>query len=399
MAPLHPVPTFRLSAFYFVYLAGLGAFAPYFALYLDARGISAVGISLAMSLWYGTRIFAPSAWSHLTLASQRPIAWLRIGTIATFVSLCGFVLELPYAGVLVVMAAYSFFYNATMPQFEAITLSHLGNEPARYGRIRVWGSVGFILVVTALGVVFDHVSVRHLPLFMLPIFVVLVATAFVNDYGPGHAAQGARESLVASVRRPGVAPFLALAFLMQVAHGPYYVFFSLFLDESGYRSSALGAFWALGVLAEIVMFWFSAAILKRHGSMAALRVCLLATAMRFFATALWPQLLPVMLVAQLSHALSFGLFHAASMQRVATLFPGRLLGQGQGLLYGLSSGVGGVVGSLLAGLAWEIGGGRAAFLLAAAVAAVGALLAWRTRDQGPPDTRAASAVTAVDEAA
>ena len=177
---------------------------------------------------------------------------------------------------------------------------------------------------------------------------------------------------------------------MQVAHGPYYVFFSLFLEDNGYRASALGGFWAIGVAAEIVMFWFAARLLARHGGVRLIRLCLMVAALRFAVTGLLPQSLPMMLLAQLSHAFTFGLFHAACMQRVARLFPGRLLGQGQGLLYGLGSGVGGVAGSLIAGWAWSVGGGLLAFSVAAAAAALGRRAGLRDRC-GPAIPRRAPA--------
>lgn len=372
---MHPIPTLRLSTFYFVYLAGLGAYSPYFGLYLDALGHSATTISLVMSLWYGTRVFAPSIWSHYTARSARPIAWLRAGTLLALVLLAGFLLPLGIAGLFAVMAGFAFFYNAVMPQFESITLSHLRGQAARYGRIRIWGSIGFVLAVAGLGVLFDHVDVRLLPLIMLPLFAALVAAAWLNDYGPDERALGEHESIARSLARPGVAVFLACTFLMQCAHGAFYVFFSLFLEQQGYAASAIGAFWSIGVLAEIAMFWFAGRALMRHGTVPAMRLCLGVAAVRFMLIGWFPDIAWVVALSQLAHALGFGLFHAALMHRITELFPPHLVGQGQGLLYGIGSGLGGVAGALLAGLAWKIGGGEAAFVACGAIALVGLAIA------------------------
>ena len=385
------IPALRPAAFYFAYLAALGAFSPYFPLWLHERGLSAAAISGVMSLWYGTRIVSPMVWGHLALHSARPVRWLRIGALAALACFAFFLLPLPLAGIVAAMAGYSFFYNALMPQFDAITLSHLHQRPQDYSRIRAWGSIGFLLSALSLGWVFEHIGIGWLPAILLPMFALLALAAYANDYGPGlHAGDVARESLLASLRRPGVMAFIAAAFLMQVAHGPYYVFFSLFLDENGYRASALGGFWAIGVAAEILMFWFAAALLARFGGVRLMRLCLAVAALRFLATGLVPTSLPVLLLAQLSHAFTFGLFHSACMQRAARLFPGRLLGQGQGLLYGLGSGVGGVAGSLLAGWAWSVGGGALAFCVAATAAALGAVLAFALMQPGDPATRPAA---------
>jgi PPP family 3-phenylpropionic acid transporter len=394
-----PVPTLRLSGFYFAYLAALGAFSPYFPLWLDAQGLSAVAISGMLSLWYGTRVVSPSAWGHLVLRSARPIRWLRLGAGATLLCFAGFLYpDLPLAALVVVMAAFSFFYNAIMPQFEAVTLSHLAEAPQRYGRIRLWGSVGFLITATALGPLFDRIGIGWLPWVMLPMFALLLLASFANDYGPAHRDDGPHESLAASLRRPGVAALIGAGFLMQVAHGPYYVFFSLHLAEAGYSKGALGLFWAIGVLAEIAMFWFAARLLERHGAVRLMRWCMAAAVLRFTVTALLPGSAVVLSIAQLGHALTFGLFHSAGMQRTARLFPGRLLGQGQGLLYGLSSGLGGVTGALLAGQFWGVGGGRAAFLFAAAAAAAGLWLTLRGMQPGDPATRPRDLPLSGDEA-
>jgi PPP family 3-phenylpropionic acid transporter len=374
-----PIPYFRLSSFYFAYLAGLGAFSPYFGLYLDDRGLAPFAISVAMSLWYGTRIVSPSVWGQLTLHSARPVRWLRIGALATLVAFLGFFLPLGLAGVLVVTGLFAFFYNAI-------------------SRLRVWGSVGFIVVVAGLGPLFDRVGVAWLPWVMVPIFVAVVAAAFANDYGEAPAQRAPRAPLASSLTRAGVPAFLGVAFAMQVAHGPYYVFFSLFLDDVGYAKAWVGAFWTIGVLAEIVVFWFAGSLLTRYGAAPLLRACLAVAALRFAATAYFPEALPVMVAAQVAHALTFGVFHAACMQRVVELFPAPLIGQGQGLLYGLGSGLGGVAGSLLAGWAWQLGGGRAAFLAAALAAAVGFAFAQRyaarpALDQPGSSTSAAGAVS------
>ncbi|HVF33783.1 MAG TPA: MFS transporter [Candidatus Saccharimonadia bacterium] len=376
---MRDVPVLRLSTFYFVYLAGLGAYSPFFGLYLDALGHSATTISLVMSLWYGTRVVAPGVWSHYTERSARPIAWLRAGTVLALATLAGLLLPLDVAGLFAVMAGFAFFYNAVMPQFEAITLSHLRGQASRYGRIRIWGSIGFVIAVAGLGVMFDHVDVRRLPLVMLPLFAALVAAAWLNDYGPDVREQGERESVARSLARPGVATFLACAFLMQCAHGAFYVFFSLFLGQQGYEPSAIGAFWSIGVLAEIAMFWFAGGALMRHGTVAAMRLCLGVAAVRFVLIGWFPDVAWVVAASQVAHALGFGLFHAALMQRVTELFPPHLVGQGQGLLYGLGSGLGGVAGALLAGLAWKLGGGEAAFVACGAVALAGFAVALPVR--------------------
>jgi PPP family 3-phenylpropionic acid transporter len=377
LQPGKPLPTVRLSSFYFTYYAALGAFTPYWSLYLQSRGLDVAAISVLMSLWYATRIVAPSTWTTLAAHSKQPIRWLHIGCWLTLASFAVFLLPLQFAGLFVVMCAFCFAYNAVMPQFEAITMSHLAASSDRYGHIRVWGSIGFIVVVALYGWLLDRFGVGTLPWLMLPLFVGLLVSAHSNQYahtveethGENHVGFRAR------LKRPQVIAFFAAAFLAQVSFGPYYTFFSIYLAEHGYSTSMLGMFWTIGVLAEIGVFFLSSRIFRRWDAGKVLMFAMCSAALRWWVTALWPDNVAVMVLAQLTHALNFGAFFAAVMQLLVRFFPGRMNGHGQGVFYGLSSGVGGVVGALAAGQLWHFGG-SVAFLVSGCVALLGAMIAW-----------------------
>ncbi|MCB1577256.1 MAG: MFS transporter [Xanthomonadales bacterium] len=372
------VPAIRLSSFYFAYYAALGAFNPYWSLYLKARGQDVAAISILMSLWYATRIIAPSAWSTLAGRSAHPVRWLRAGSLLTLAGFAVFTVPLGFPALFAAMCVFCFMYNAVMPQFESITLSHLVGRSERYGRIRVWGSIGFVAIVALYGVVLDHLAVDLLPWLMLPLFAGLVVSAFVNDYGkPASASVQADDTRFgARLRRPEVIAFFAVALLMQVSFGPYYTFYSIFLDEHGYSTSALGIYWSIGVVLEIVVFTFSSWIFRQWSAATVLIVSLIAASLRWAMVALWPDNVLLMAAAQSLHALSFAAFFAASMQFLVLYFPGRQNGHAQGIFYGFSSGVGGVLGALLSGQAWKLAGGESAFLLASVFSMAATVIAW-----------------------
>ena len=372
------VPALRLSSFYFAYYAALGAFNPYWALYLKDLGQDVAAISILMSLWYGTRIFAPSTWSTLAARSAHPIRWLRAGSVLTVASFAFFTMPHDFTALFVAMCVFCFMYNAIMPQFESITLSHLVGKSERYGRIRVWGSIGFVAVVALFGVLLDYLPVTSLPWLMLPLFVAMAITAFFNDYGrqPVAAASGESPSFLSKLRRPEVIAFFVVALLMQISFGPYYTFYSIYLDEHGYRTSALGIYWSIGVVVEILVFAFSAWIFRRWNAATVLILSLISASLRWLVIALWPDNAILMAFAQTLHALSFAAFFAVSMQFLVLFFPGRQNGHAQGIFYGFSSGIGGVLGALLSGQVWEAVGGETAFMLGSVTAAVAAVIAW-----------------------
>lgn len=385
-----PVPAVRLSSFYFAYYAALGAFTPYWSLYLKSRGMDVAAISVLMSLWYATRIVAPSTWTTLAARSPHPIRWLRLGCLLTLASFSAFLLPLDFIGLFAVMCAFCFAYNAVMPQFESITMSHLGARSDRYGHIRVWGSIGFIVVVSLFGVLLDRFGVGTLPWLMLPLLAGLLASSFGNRYA--HPVEEAHDEnhvgFRARLKRPQVIAFFVAAFLAQVSFGPYYTFFSIYLTEHHYSATMLGVFWTVGVLAEIGVFFLSSRIFRRWDAGKVLMFALLSAALRWWATALWPDSIPLMMAAQLTHALNFGAFFAAVMQLLVRFFPGRMNGHGQGVFYGLSSGVGGVAGALAAGQLWHFGG-NVAFLAAGCFALLAAFIAWYWLVK--PNTHAAAA--------
>src|SRR3972149_11797790 len=137
------LPYRRLAGFYFFYFAYLGAFAPFFSIYLQAAGISAVEIGVLMSLPQLPRIVAPYLWGWLADRSTRRLRVVRLTGVAGSICFLGVFAGAGFALLFAVLFAMTFFWSAALPLIEATTLGHLGEDTARYGRIRVWGSIGF----------------------------------------------------------------------------------------------------------------------------------------------------------------------------------------------------------------------------------------------------------------
>jgi PPP family 3-phenylpropionic acid transporter len=363
-------PAWRLSSFYFWYYAAVGALSPYFGRWVVEGGHGALAASMVMALWYATRVLAPPLWSISCARSREPLRWLRVGGWASAAAFAGFLVFDSLLGVLLTMAAFSFFANAIMPQFEALALQRLDQQRERYARVRVWGSIGFVLVASGDGPLLDALGGQWLPALMLPLLLMVgVSTQLIGGRAPAtlEAAAGPSLQLSDVLARAEVRRFLLVAFLMQLGFGPFYVFYTLHLGQFGHDGQAIGLLWGAGVVAEIGMFLAMSRVFGSWSAQAVIALCVGASALRWALVATLPDVWAVMLLAQLVHALSFGAFHAASMQRIGQFFPGRLAQHGQSLLYGFSSGLGGVLGALLAGLAFDFNGGLAAFGLSAAV--------------------------------
>ena len=387
------LPLRHYAVFYFCFYAALGAYTSYVARFVDHLGFGGLVAGGMLGLWYASRILAPPLWSRWVARSAAPGQWLLAGTVLATLGFASFGAVSTVSQLFAAMLFFGLFYNAVMPQFEAMTLAAIEGEPEGYGRLRVWGSVGFLVVAGSYGALLDAWGEAFFVWATLPWFALMIWAAW--PYRRGRAAAG--DSTIPRVatrslwRRSGVRPLLLLALLVQSGFGAFYVFYTLHLQAHGHDGLAVGLLWVAGVLAEIALFWAAPALIRRHGTARLIAVCLGVTIVRWAVVALCAASLPLMLAAQLTHALGFALFHACLMQRMAALFPGSEASAGQGLLYGFSSGLGGVIGALLAAGLWEWRGGTAAFIGGAVLTTLALGLHARTTMRGPQAGHAASA--------
>lgn len=376
---MQPMPYWRLSSTYFFYYAAVGVFTPYFARWITTWGHSAQTASALMALWYATRVVGPPLWAHLSRDSRSPKTWLIGGLGLSCLGFFGFFLPKSLFWLALSMGLFSLFYNAVMPQLEALTLNALGDQKHHYGRIRLWGSLGFIV----LAVVYGELLQRHLaPDLALTMLTAMIITTFVamrlpggspSDIatGPTHESETLpnSSSLWVLLQQTSVQRFLLTTLLMQMSFGAFYLFYTLHLEHAGHDTNVVGALWGVGVLAEVVLFIHAGRVLSRASAQYWMQIAVVITVARWLCVALMPQVLWLMVIMQLSHAISFGLFHIASTQRLVELFSAPDRVNGQSLNYSIGSGVGGVFGAVLAGWAWGAGAGVAAFSLAALCAA------------------------------
>ena len=375
---MRDLPYWRLAGVYFFYFAYIGAFAPYFSLYLSASGVAAAGIGVIMALPQLVRIFAPHLWGWLADRSRRRLRVARIGTVAGTVVYCGLFAARGFESLFAIVFLMSFFLSAALPLVEVTTLTHLGEHTTQYGRIRVWGSIGFIAAVLIVGYVLDWLPIGALLWIMLAILIGAAVLLMLVPEAP-HAEHPHDHTPIAHVlRQPQVVALMVACALMAVAHGPYYTFYSIYLVGYGYTKGAVGWLWALGVICEIAIFFWMSHLFRAYTLRDVLIASFALTAVRFVIIAWWADSLLLLLLAQTLHAASFGSFHAAALGYVHRFFRGRNQARGQAIYTSLTFGLGGTLGGLYAGYAWERLGAGLTFSGAALCAFAGMLILWRT---------------------
>ena len=163
---------------------------------------------------------------------------------------------------------------------------------------------------------------------------------------------------------------------MLASHGPYYTFYSIYLEDNGYPRTFIGQMWALGVIAEVLLFMMMQRLIGIFSLRILLISSLLLACLRWYLIGFYIDSMLVLIIAQLFHAATFGIYHAVVIQYIHKIFRGKLQGRGQALYSSVSFGAGMAIGSLVSGYGWERAGAMDCFAGAAIVALLAAIIAF-----------------------
>jgi PPP family 3-phenylpropionic acid transporter len=369
-----------LRALFLAYFAFIGLFSPYLSLYLAALGLSIAQIGVLMAVPQVLRIVGPPFWGWLADRGGSRVLLLRVSSVGA----CLAALLLPLAGghfaaLLPALAMLFFMTAAQMPIGEAMAMQLAGGDAGRYGRLRVWGSMGFIAGVVAMGPVLDAWGTHSLPWWTAAVLGVLAASAWTMRVVPPSAVPTPATRVRERLREPRVQAFFASAFLMIFAHAGLYAFLSLYLAGLGYSKTAIGLLWALGVVAEIGVFWIQRRLFERFGALRLLDASLWVAAVRFVLIGVAAHSLPALVVAQLLHAVTFGIHHSATMATLQRWFEPGQHARAQALYAMVGYGLGGALGVLGASFVWSVLSPQAVFLVSAAAALAAGVVFRRCR--------------------
>ena len=370
----------RLAAYYFAYFTYMGALVPYFSLWLAAQGYAAAQIALVLAMPQVARVFGPSLWGWLADRTGGQRAIVVCCAFAAFAGFASLYAVRGAAGVALVMLVLSVLAAGAMPLVESAALAATQGQAGRYGPIRLWGSIGFILAVLGTGAWLDHHGAETVLDIVVALAALVCAAAFVVPARAPAAEVSGGARFGSVLGRTEVLAFFSACMCMSVAHGAMYAFYSIYLEAAGYSKAMIGTLWTLGVVAEVIVFLRLPQLMRRYSLRALLIASFLCAAVRFAAIGYGVAFLAVLAVAQLLHAATFGAFHAASIAAVHRLFQGRIAGRGQALYSSLTYGLGGAAGTLIAGWTWAALGPSTSFAVSALFGALGAfLVAWKVR--------------------
>lgn len=347
-----------LGLSYLFYFAMLGALVPFIGVFLDSRGLTSTEIGQLLGLVTITRIIGPNLWAFLADRTGKNLRVLQLGSFLTLVGFSVVYVSYGFWSLALAFSLFMLFWTAVLPQIEVLTLNSIQGNPARYSRIRLWGSVGYILFSVVGGLAIDWQGPNAL-LYLCSIILLglFLSTMVVKDVTVESKKSQVDPSMWNKILAWPFLAFLLSAILLQVSFGPFYSFFALYMRDIGYTGQQTGWLIALGVAAEVIIFIYAGKIINRFGVKHVMLFCLIMTALRWWLLANHAELLGWLIASQLIHALSFGLTHATSIHFIHRYFTGKYQTRGQALYTSISFGVGGAIGNLTAGQIWMQGEG------------------------------------------
>ena len=368
----------RISAFYAAYFLVAGVALPFWPLFLQARGLSVTEIGLMLGLTLMLRAAAGpfiGRFADRRDSTRRPLVACAL---ATLLVAAAFFWTWGFWPIFAVSTVFTLIYAGVLPLGETIALRTVSAESG-YGRVRLWGSVSYLVAAAAGGAVLEIEAVPSAEL-ILTMVLACVAVMIAGSLAMPDARGGSAPPAAPILRLLGERRFRLMVLATTAIHGAHAVFYgfsTLHWLSAGLSEWVIGLLWAGGVMAEVIFFACNAPLLRRIGPVGLLGAAAAAGTVRWAVLALTTEIW-VLALAQCLHALSFGAMHLGAMVFIARTVPAGSSNTAQALFAATTNGLGLGAGLLLAGLlyaAW----GAGAYWVCAALSAAGliAVLAMR----------------------
>jgi PPP family 3-phenylpropionic acid transporter len=342
----------RLSLFYGAIFLLIGFHLPYFPVWLDWRGLSPGEIGIILSSPLAVRVIVTPAISFAAdrVGNHRLVlimlAWGALSGLLMFTFARGF------WSILSVAILAAMFWTSIMPLTEAVAMDGVRRSGHDYGRMRLWGSLTFIAASFGGGVWLQYLGAPAVLWLMISAAACIVIAAHLlpRPVGKGRlkAATAAPKirvrDAVSLIRSPLFLLFLFATGLTQSTHAVYYAFGTLHWQSLGISAGVIGSLWAVGVIAEILLFMYSGRVLAAVGTVNFIWLAALAAIVRWTITAFDPPLW-VLFPVQILHALTFGAAHLGAVHFISQAIPDEVSGTAQGLYAAFAAGI--VMGAAL----------------------------------------------------
>lgn len=362
-----------------LYFGFVGIYNPYLPLFLKELGFGTVAIAFLATINNITRCVGPYSWGWLGDHTGQRLLIIRACTAVAVLCTAVFFAPPQFAWFVIGLLAFNLATSSLVTLTESMLVARVQNSPnmwERYGKTRLWGSLGFMVTVFVGGYWFDWAGIDTFKWIALAITLLIAAGAWTLPRDIAGTRLEAMPAVLPMLRQPLIAAFYFSVFCMIAAHTGLYVFFSLYLDSLGYAKSTIGLLWLVAIGLEMGWFYFQGSLLKRFALPVLWWTAALVAAFRFAITGAFGESLAVLVFAQALHVLTFAAHHTASMDFVRRHFPGALSTRGMALFTTIAYGLGGVTGGLAGGKIASSYGLVSVFYVSSAIALVAAAVSY-----------------------
>lgn len=373
----------RLGALYAAYFGYVGLASPYFGPYLKSIGHSVQTISWAVAMMQAMRLLGPQFWGWLSDRTGQRARWLKTGSLLGILAAALlFSRDGEAVWVIILSVVLNSVLSGIAPLTDAHALQVCQRDLGGYGKVRLWGSIGFIACVLGFGQWAAGQGLSAYPFAVIAALCLTWAACLGMQDAP--VADSAHESGQLTRFReilmdPRLRWFWVSAFCMIAAHGALYGFYSLYLQHHGYGTDWIGALWTVGVVAEVLFFWFQGRWFHRWPAVVWLRWAMCACIVRFAVIAAFPDQPVLLVLAQIGHAMTFAAHHSAAMSWLRDHCGPGVLARGQATYTTIGYGMGGFLGTSLAGWLWTELSPSSAFHMAALFGVAALIAVWQIR--------------------
>ena len=352
-----------IAVFFFFYNMAAGLLIPYLPQYFKSLGYSGVQLATVQSLSYVALIFIPPIWGMISDHTQRPAALLRLACATATLAFMPMLWVTSYVPIFIVMAIYALTLSPVTTLADTVAVIEAKRLGTEYGRLRMWGTIGYIISVWSFSYWLSHGGkiVQVLPLG----FALILAYLLVSFFNPStkvdlHRKPPSFADARGLLARPEFLAFLLAELIHWMCLAPFYVFFTIHLNDLGV-GSYVGIAIASGACTEVFMMWNFGALRRRVPILMLLALCSLISSFRWFCNSYLDQGVAIAVVNAL-HCFTFAACYVGSIVHIERTVPPQLLATGRALFSAVVLGLGGVMGSLMAGMLYDRGHGKLAFL-------------------------------------
>lgn len=355
-----------IAVFYFLYVGANGILTPYLPLYFKSIGFSPKQTSSILSMG-PLMIFASPVWGWIADRTGKLTLILKLASAGAAISFAFLPGISAFPAVLGVYCVYAMFSSTISSLADSVAVLEAKRIGTEYSRLRLWGSIGYIVTTYAFGIYLSHGGENHDVIAAGLMFILLYMLEGLALKTEQPATRKAPPSLADAARLlhdPALVTFLIAGTIHWIALWAYYFAFSLHLQKLSIGPEYVGIAGCFAVVAEVLVMWGFRGMQRRLPLMGVIAFSFIVSALRWFLVANVTGALALAAIQAL-HGFTFGAFFVGSIVYLERTIPEQLRATGRALFAAVVFGIGGIVGSALAGARFESGGGKSAFMTSA----------------------------------